>query len=638
MVYTPPDVARAMTRLVLAPLVEAAASRDILALRICDPAAGAGVFLLEVVAYLAEHLVAAWHRERAPSPADETAATWAREARSLVARTCIVGIDIDEVALHTAARSLGIESTEYIAVRSLGVDAASTAPATPSNVGSSRGSGSHAARPTTSLLHADALALDWRATFPDVFESGGFDVVLANPPYVRQESLAAKSRLDSFAVYDGVADLYVYFLELAHRLLRPRGRYCVIVPSKWMTAEYGRPLRSFLAAAYTVDGVADLSTHELFDDADAFPCIVWGTLGASRDRDVIGVRARAHDDIDEVLRAAIAVSGEAQPFAFSGDSELTARATTTAREALSGAVPARIARERWRADPWNIDSSSERALLDRFEHAYPTLGEVIGTRWSRGVVTGLNEAFVIDRTARAALIASDPTCEVWVRPFLRGRDLRPYIPRSGDRLDHERWLLLVDRGTPYDALPAPLRDHLMRFRERLEPRPADHEGAWLGRKPGAYAWHELQDPVVPLARSRSPRCFYQDIQTSPACSFDPDGVLVPDTTVWILPSSDLYLLAILNSRLYHWYARRRFPPALNGAVRPKLAYMQRLPIPTPSRDLRREIEALVERRLAASRDMSSESTRDTTTIDSQIERMIELAYELSSIERALVAT
>jgi hypothetical protein len=124
---------------------------------------------------------------------------------------------------------------------------------------------------------------------------------------------------------------------------------------------------------------------------------------------------------------------------------------------------------------------------------------------------------------------------------------------------------------------------------------------------------------------------YQDIQTAPACSFDPDGNLVPDTTVWILPSSDRYLLAILNSRLYHWYARRRFPPALNGSVRPKLAYMQRLPIPTPSSDLRSEIEALVNRRLG-----SSES-RAREVIDHQIERLVEQAYELSSIDRAIVA-
>ena len=334
-----------------------------------------------------------------------------------------------------------------------------------------------------------------------------------------------------------------------------------------------------------------------------------------------------------------------------------------------GATSLLVPRERWTADPWHIDSATDRFLLERLARVYPTLGEVIGTRWSRGVVTGLNAAFVIDRATRDALIAADAGCAAWIRPFVKGRDIRPFSTGP-----IERWIVLVDRGTSFEALPAPIREHLARFRSRLEPRPSDHVGAWPGRKPGAYAWHELQDPVVPLARSREPRLLYQDIQTAPACSFDPSGELVPDTTVWILPSRDRYLLAVLNSRLYGWYAQRRFPPALNGAVRPKLAYMQQLPIPVPSRDLRHEIEALVERRLTIPRIIapahttaatttasprstpsprstasptsttsptsmtsSASRTREIEVLDHQLERLVEHAFELSSIERALVA-
>ena len=665
-VYTPADVARAMTRLALQPLVEAKSSTEILALRICDPAAGTGAFLVEVVAYLAGHLVAAWRREGrgiglATASAQESPAS-AQEARTLVARSCIVGVDIDESALLAAARSLGLDNQR----------------------------GSHeldhevtgAARNDGNLRVADALALDWRAAFPHVFANGGFDVVLANPPYIRQESLASKASLEAFEVYDGVADLYVYFIELAHRLLRPRGRYCVIVPSKWMTVDYGRPLRRFLVDAFTVDGIADLSTHALFANADAFPCIVWGTAGGSRDRAITGVRATNNESVEQVLQRAVLGNAPSTSFTdFSNDSSndssptaptassgtsatdsatdssptaLAASSGTSATDSATDSSPTALAassgtptaahpdqlapsdsdgvrttdipRDRWTAEPWHIDSSSDRMLLDRLAH-YPTLGEIIGTRWSRGVVTGLNEAFVIDRATRDRLVATDLACAAWIRPFIKGRDIRPFVPSAT-----ERWLVLVDRGTTFDLLPPPIRAHLARFRDRLEPKPADHAGAWTGRKTGSYAWYELQDPVVPLAKSRDPRLFYQDIQTVPACSFDPDGELVPDTTVWILPSRDRYLLAILNSRVYGWYAQRRCPPALNGAVRPKLAYMQRLPIPTPSADLRREIEAHVTRRLVAN------EGRERDILDRQIERFVELAYEVSSIERALIAT
>jgi hypothetical protein len=75
------------------------------------------------------------------------------------------------------------------------------------------------------------------------------------------------------------------------------------------------------------------------------------------------------------------------------------------------------------------------------------------------------------------------------------------------------------------------------------------------------------------------------------------------------------LLAILNSSFYGWYARRRFPPALNGSVRPKLAYIRALPI-APPRD-RARIEELVERRLAGA-----------VALDAEIDAAVLDAYEI----------
>jgi hypothetical protein len=94
--------------------------------------------------------------------------------------------------------------------------------------------------------------------------------------------------------------------------------------------------------------------------------------------------------------------------------------------------------------------------------------------------------------------------------------------------------------------------------------------------------------------------------------------------VWILPSSDLVLLAILNSPLYHWYARRRFPPALNGAVRPKLEYMRALPIAQPPPALRAHLEALVTAQLAGA----------TAARDRELAGAVLDAYELTAAERS----
>jgi len=540
-VYTPPEVTEPMTRLALAPVMHGRSIDELAALRICDPAIGEGAFLLAAVRVLGARLI-----ELGVPPDD---------AHARAART-VHGVDVDPRAVEAARAALGAGPDQ--------------------------------------LQVGDALALDWPAAFPDVFARGGFDAVLGNPPYVRQEHLAAqKAQLRGFASYHGVADLYVYFVELAHRLARPGGRFCLITPNKWLTCAYGGALRSHLARLASVEGVVDLGRTALFGDADAFPCIVWGTVGGAREAPIQAARLAAG--------AAVELPGPSAP----------------------------QPRERWRAGPWHIDPPDDRALIDRLAARWPALDAWVTERPARGVVTGCNRAFVLDRAARDRLLAAEPAAAAVIRPFVKGRDLRPWRPAMP-----ARWILLIERGMSLDELPG-IAAHLAAFRAVLEPRVVDAP-AGPGRKPGPYRWHELQDPVGALVKSRAPRLLYQDIQTGPVCCLDRDGALVPDTTVWMLPSDDLYLLAVLSSPLYGWYARRRFPPALNGSVRPKAQYLRHLPVATPSPDLRAAIEALVAQRIAL-----AEATDDadaSRALDASIAAAVLDAYELTTAERAQIAT
>jgi SAM-dependent methyltransferase len=546
-VYTPPSATEPMVRVALEPMVRGRSIDEILALRVCDPAIGEGAFLLAAIRVLGEHLVRAG---LAPAEASAKAAG------------CVYGVDVDPRAVEAARAALGAGAEQ--------------------------------------LQVADALALDWSHAFPRVFERGGFDAVVGNPPYVRQEHLGSqKPLLRQFASYDGVADLYVYFVELAHRLARPGGRFCLITPNKWLTAAYGRALRAHLAVQGSVEGIVDLARTALFGDADAFPCILWGSIGVAREAPIRAARLPPG--------AAIELEDIGAPHA----------------------------RERWSAEPWHIDVPADRMLIDRLETRWPPLREIVGVGPARGVVTGCNRAFVLDRAARDRLLAAEPAASAVIRPFVKGRDLQSWLLAPA-----ERWILLIDRGTSLAELPF-VREHLARFRTALEPRPADWTAVWEGRKPGSYRWYELQDPVGPLVKIRAPRLLYQDIQTGPACALDRDGELVPDTTIWMLPSADLYLLALLNSPLYGWYAARRFPPALSGAVRPKREYIRNFPIATPSTSQRQAIEHLVAQRLEIE-PLRRAGVRDATcaaqTLDAALGRAVLDAYELSAGERALIAS
>jgi len=454
-VYTPRDVAAQIVERTLAPLVAGKAGDEILALRVCDFAIGEGAFLVEIVRYLA-------------------AAHGGRDAKRLVAQHCVCGADIDPAAVATARAAVE----------------------------------AFAGGPVPHLRIGDSLALEWDR----------FDAVVGNPPYIRQEKLspATKQALRGYASYDGVADLYVYFLELAHRLAREGGRFGVIVPAKWLTAAYARPLRAWLARERSVEAIVE--APGAFPDHDAFPCIVYGERGADH--------ARSEG-----------------------------------------------------AEPWHTDDHADAQILARWA-TLPTLGEALVP--SRGVVTGCNRAFVIAGATRARILDDDPGCAPLIRPFVKGRDLRRWRAAHDDR-----FLLMCDRGI---ALPPAIERHLAPLRTDLEPG--------TGRKPGTYKWYELQDPIGALAKSTEARLFYQDIQTAPACALDTTG-LVPDTTVWILGTGDRFLLAVLNSKLYGWYARRRFPPALNGAVRPKREYVAKLPLARPAAGLRARICELAQLQLSS---------------------------------------
>src|SRR5262249_4364757 len=111
---------------------------------------------------------------------------------------------------------------------------------------------------------------------PDwMFAVKEFDVVLGNPPYVRQEQIKElKPTLKQyFDCYSGTADLYVYFYERGIRVLKIGGTFSFISSNKWFRSAYGRLLRVWLAANTRVICLIDFDDAEVFE-AISYPCII----------------------------------------------------------------------------------------------------------------------------------------------------------------------------------------------------------------------------------------------------------------------------------------------------------------------------------------------------------------------------
>ncbi len=365
---------------------------------------------------------------------------------------------------------------------------------------------------------------NWQVAYPGVWTQwgdtelkGGFHAVLGNPPYVRQELIRPyKPHLKRAypAIYDGAADLYVYFYDQGLKLLRPGGRLSYVVTNKWMRAGYAEGLRGMFAAKAWVEFVADFGhAKKFFPDADVFPSVIVVRKpipGAAPTDTQVCVIPR--DDVPEKAL-----------------DEAVAKATYP------------LPRAHFTKESWTLEPPEVVALLDKIRRAGTPLTEYARVKPYRGVLTGFNEAFLIDTATRDNLIDEDPKATEIILPYLRGQDVNRW-KASWQNL----WMIFARRGIDIDAYPS-VKRHLARFRKELEPKPNDWNPEvlgqkWQGRKEGSYAWYEIQDAVDYWEHFSKPKIVYQEIQFHPAYAFDSKGLFSNNKT-FILARDEMSLLA-----------------------------------------------------------------------------------------------
>ena len=114
----------------------------------------------------------------------------------------------------------------------------------------------------------------WHTWFKDIFDGGGFDIVIANPPYIN--AIEAKNTIDdsvrqeykkSYITAVGTYDIYVIFIELGFKLLKSNGTLSYITPSKYLSAEYAKALREYIIKNYSVEQISDFSNIRVFENA-----------------------------------------------------------------------------------------------------------------------------------------------------------------------------------------------------------------------------------------------------------------------------------------------------------------------------------------------------------------------------------
>jgi hypothetical protein len=255
--------------------------------------------------------------------------------------------------------------------------------------------------------HASFFDPEWMFSLPPE-EFTGFDIVIGNPPYVRQEKIKGQKAVFKklYDCFTGTADLYVYFYERGIQLLRDGGIFSFITSNKWLITEYGEKLRVFLNKNTRVRRLANFDDAEIFD-AIAYPCIAILEKGSPGKDSTFAALAWNKDEwnVEDVTR-----------------------------HLAQDTFP--ISQNDLAPEAWQLESKTVLKLLSRITTAGTPLGKYVQGRFYRGILTGLNEAFIVSREKRDELINAHVSSAKVLKPFLRGRDIKRW------RVDFEELYLL----------------------------------------------------------------------------------------------------------------------------------------------------------------------------------------------------
>lgn len=407
-------------------------------------------------------------------------------------------------------------------------------------------------KPYDQLAEADFFDPHWMFGIED-----GFDIVIGNPPYVRQEQITAiKPQLKPlYECYTGVADLYVYFFERALQLLKPGGVLTYICSNKYFRANYGEKLRNLLSQKTRIQTLID------FGDAPVFTAIAYPSI-------IVTQQSRPNGN------AIAAMNWE------------TDRPVKEFVEVLED-HRFDLAQTYLGKDGWQLESPAVFSLLEKLRAAGKPLGEYVNGRFYRGILTGYNDAFVVDRATRDALIAADSSSAEVLKPFVRGRDVKRW------RVDYQDlWLIFTRRGVKIKGYPA-IHDYLSQFKKRLTP------GIKGGRKEGSYQWYEIQDNIAYWEEFEQSKIFIPAIDQTVNYAVDVSGFYGNDKTNICVTDQANYILGILNSFLMWWFIQQTAASKQGGFYEFKPMYVTKIPIPSASDADEAAISALVQKCLDA---------------------------------------
>ncbi len=458
-------------------------------------------------------------------------------------------------------------------------------------------------------------AFEWRFEFPEVLDNEGaftgFDAVIGNPPYVQIQSLPAdiKEGLKNsgYQSFGKTADLYCLFFERALRILKPHGVLTFITSSKFFRAGYGKPLRALLANENDIRGIVDFGELPVFEEAATDPCILTIQKSKPGREPIHTVQIKETGEFEKLADSMLLNGFEMKPGSLSEEG-------------------------------WVLRSSQDLDLLSKLQTVGMPLSEYVGGRFYRGVLTGFNEAFVIERETRDRLIQEDPSCEIHIQPWLRGKDIQRwaadyqdlYVINIRSSANHP-WFWTGQNETEaeetFKTTHPSLYAHLLPHKESLVTRSDQGQYYWELR---SCAYHEefFKEKLVFNETSKELHAF-----------LDCEHLCINKTGFIIIAPDPKFLLTVLNSKLMDYYFRSTFPtwgdPWAGGRIQFRGDRMANVPVPPATAAQKAELNDLAEKCAAAKQ---SGDTAALQTLENRIDEIVCGLFGFNDHEKAILSS
>jgi hypothetical protein len=424
----------------------------------------------------------------------------------------------------------------------------------------------------------------WELEFSEIFqgENPGFDIVIGNPPYVRQEKIKELKPYfkEYYETYTGVADLYVYFFEKGINVLKNNGIFAFICSNKFTKAKYGKELRQYLLN-YDIKIYTDFTGKKIFKEASVDTCIIQIKKSGS-DKNKILVNNDFHMDQSKLTK---------NSFGFYSPKVLNLKE--------------------------KIDSKGIK------------LGDIENININRGILTGLNNAFIINKDTKDKLIKQDFKNNEIIKPILRGKDIKRYL------IDyHDYYLILSKNGINVKKDYPSIYKYLESFGDKIKNR-SDKGNDWSNLRNCAY-YGDFEKSNIK----------WQEIAPIPHFVYDEDKYYC-NNSCYILTCNSInlkYLTALLNSNLLFFIFKKNCYNLGKKGNRFTKQFIEKIPIKMVSEDLQipiinlvNEIQDLMKESFTNSNPKDSRLLQEQIlSVNKKIDELVYKLYELTPEEIKIV--